>query len=351
MELRGLDYLIVSPSADLVYLTGYNALNFERPTLLTLPRAADPFFLVPALEADKARSASPDVEVRAWQDTDDPWAILRAHIGDGARDIAVSDSMRANFVLDLQRTLPAPRLQAAGPLMAALRQRKEPGEIAALREASRRTDHVYDLLRREVLSGLSEAEVADLIGRGLKANGLAWKWSYICSVASGEHSSSPHHTLSQRTLCPGDAVCVDFGGRYGDYLSDLTRTMHIGSPPPEFAHVYGVVQKAQEQAFKAVQPGVPAGEIDRAARDVINVAGYGRYFIHRTGHGLGIEVHEPPYIVAGNAEPLAPGMVFSVEPGIYLPGRFGVRIEDTVLVTGDGGERLNLSTHDLCVVR
>jgi len=342
---------MVSPSADLVYLTGYNAPNFERPTLLILPQRGDPLFVVPQLEADKARAASPDIEVRAWGDAEDPWVVVRAGVRNDARTVAVSDDMRASFVLAIQRTLSGAQLEAAGSLMASLRQYKEPDEIACLREAAHRTDVVFDRLRTETLAGLAEPEVADLIGRHLKAAGLTWKWSYVCSVASGENSSSAHHTLSARTVKAGDAVCMDFGGKYGDYPSDLTRTVHVGAPAREFTEVYAVVQDAQEQGVRAVRPGVLAGEVDRVARDVITRAGYGPYFVHRTGHGLGLEIHERPYIVAGSREALAVGMVFSVEPGIYLPGRFGVRIEDTVVVTPDGCERLNLSTHELCVVR
>jgi Xaa-Pro aminopeptidase len=351
MERRGIDYLILSPSADLVYLAGYNALNFERPTLLVLPRTGTAFFVVPELEADKARASSPDLEVRAWSDTDDPWTILRAGVGAGPRTIAVADVMRASFVLTLHRVLPEASLQPAGALMARLRERKEPDEVAALREAARRTDVVFDRFRAEALAGLTELDVADLIGRHLKAAGLAWKWSYICSVASGEHSASPHHTLSERVLRPGDAVYVDFGGTYANYPSDLTRTLHIGPPSDEFRRVYDVVRDAQERAFRAVRPGVAAEEIDRVARDAIASAGYGPFFIHRTGHGLGLEIHEPPYIVGGNGDALVEGMVFSIEPGVYLPGRFGVRIEDTVAVTDRGAERLNGATHELCIVR
>ena len=351
MEGHGLDYLIVGPSADLVYLTGYHALNFERPTLLIVPRSDDSFFLVPELEADKARGAAPDIEVRAWGDTEDPWAILRAGIVTTPLVIAVSDVMRASFALTLQRVLPSVDVRPAGTLMAVLRERKDAEEVAALREAARRTDLVFDRLRGETLSGLAETEVADLIGRHLKTAGLTWKWNYICSVASGEHSASPHHTLSDRALRPGDAVCIDFGGTYAGYPSDLTRTLHIDPPRGDFTHVYGVVRDAQERAFQAVRPGIAAEDIDRAARRTIADAGYAQFFIHRTGHGLGLEIHETPYIVEGNRQPLLPGMVFSIEPGIYLPGKFGVRIEDTIVVTDSGAERLNESTRDLCIVR
>ena len=347
----GLDHLIVGPSADLIYLTGYNAHNFERPTLLVLPRAGAAYFLVPELEADKARAAAPDVELRAWSDAEDPWAVVRAGIGAGPWSIAVSDVMRASFVLTLQRVLPNATLRPAGGLMGRLRERKERGEVDALREAARRTDEVFNRLCGEPLAGRTEVEVADLIGRHLKAVGLAWKWSYICSVASGENSASPHHTLSDRALRAGDAVCVDFGGTFAGYPSDLTRTVHVGPPPDEFRRVYAVVRDAQERAFRAVRPGVAAEQVDRAARDTIAAAGYGQFFIHRTGHGLGLEIHETPYIVGGNGQALSAGMVFSVEPGVYLPGNFGVRIEDTVVVTDGGAERLNGATRDLRIVR
>jgi Xaa-Pro aminopeptidase len=350
MARLDLNCLIVSPSADLVYLTGYDALNMERATLLVLPRVGAPFFLVPMLEAPKARSASPEIEVCAWGDTEDPWDSLRRRVGGRPQTVAVSDTMRANFVLAMQHALPEVRLHPAGPLMASLRQRKEPEEIEALREAAHRTDAVFDRVRRDALGGLTETEVADLIGKYLKAHGLAWKWNYICSVAAGEHSASPHHTLSDRTLQIGDAVCMDFGGKYRDYVSDLTRTVHIGTPPREFVEAYAVLQEAQQQAVQAVRPGVAVEEVDRVARDIITRAGYGDYFVHRTGHGLGLEVHEPPYIVAGNTELLTPGMVFSIEPGIYLPGRFGLRIEDIVIVTDRGCERLNLSPRQLYVI-
>ncbi|HLJ59454.1 MAG TPA: Xaa-Pro peptidase family protein [bacterium] len=346
----GVEHLIVSPSADLVYLTGYDAMNMERPTLLVLPQAGDPFFLVPQLEADKTRAAAPGIEVRGWRDEEDPWRALRARIGDAAGVVAVSDVMRAGFVLAIQEAFPRARVRSAGALIGGLRQYKDADEVEALREAGRRTDAVFEHLRTETFAGRTEVAVADLIGRHLRAQGLAWKWSYICSVAGGDHSASPHHVLSERPLRGGDAVCMDFGGKYREYVSDLTRTVHIGPPDEEFARVYGVVREAQERAVRAVRPGVPAEEIDRAARGVIAGAGYGDYFTHRTGHGLGLEVHEPPYIVAGNTAPVRPGMVFSVEPGIYLPGRFGVRIEDIVVVTRDGCERLNQAHRDLCVV-
>jgi len=350
MGNREVDYLLISPSADLLYLTGYDALNLERPTLLALPRSGDPFFLVPHLEEEKARAAAPSIEVRAWRDTEDPWALLRAGLTDAPCTIAVADGMRATFVLAIQDTLPRARVRPAGAVIGALRQFKEADEVGALREAGHRTDAVYEEILRETFSGLTEVAVADVVGRRLRSHGLAWKWSYICSVGSGEHSASPHHVLSDRAVRTGDAVCMDFGGKYADYVSDMTRTVHVGPPDEEFTRIYEIVQEGQERAVRAVRPGVPAEEIDRAARDVIAAAGYGESFTHRTGHGLGLEVHEPPYIVAGNAAPVLPGMVFSVEPGIYLPGRFGVRIEDIVVVTSDGCERLNLARHELCVV-
>jgi Xaa-Pro aminopeptidase len=225
---------------------------------------------------------------------------------------------------------------------------KDEREIALLAEAARRTDESWEEFLTFSITGLTEWEVRDHLMGLLSARGLQ---PVFCNVGSGPHGASPHQTASDRVIGPGDAVVCDWGGTLEGYNSDVTRTAHVGEPSPEFVRAYEAVLAANQAAFEAVRPGVPCQEIDRAARSVLTEAGYGDAFIHRTGHGLGLSLHEEPYLVEGNTLPLTEGMVFSDEPGVYFPGQFGIRIEDTVVCTGDGGRRLNEATRALTVMR
>jgi Xaa-Pro aminopeptidase len=362
-----LDALLVGVGADLRYLAGYEAMPLERLTMLVIP-AADgvPMTLVaPRLEATPARRcpavASGAVAVATWEETEDPMALVAATLasatGRPAADraaVAVSDGLRAAFVLGLQGVLPGARFSLASAVLRALRMRKDADEVALLRAAAQAADRVVAAIAAGSLVGRTEAEVAREVRERLLAEGHDEAEFWI--VASGPNSASPHHEPGERVIAAGEPIVIDIGGRLGGYGSDITRTIWVtggdpaNGPDAEFLRLYGVLQAAQAAATAAVRPGIACERIDAVAREQIDAAGYGRNFIHRTGHGIGLEGHEEPYLVAGSAEPLATGMAFSVEPGIYLEGRYGARIEDIVVCGGAGPVTLNELARDLLLV-
>jgi Xaa-Pro aminopeptidase len=351
----GLGALLLTPGPDLRYVIGYDANQLERLTCLVIPAAGAPFLVVPRLELPAAQ-ASPagalGLEMIPWDETDDPYALVAKRLGAsapaGVSSVGLADRMWALMVLRLREALPDARQGLASAALSGLRIRKTPAEIAALRAAGAAIDRVHARVPGWLRAGRTERAVAADIAEVIAAEGHA-RTDFVI-VASGPNAASPHHEASGRVLTPGDVVVVDIGGTMpSGYCSDCTRTYAIGTPPPGFADYYAVLKDAQEAACAAVRPGVSAEAVDAAAREPITAAGYGAQFIHRTGHGIGLETHEDPYIVAGNAQPLEPGMAFSVEPGIY-PGPHGARIEDIVVCTGTGGERLNTVTRDLVVV-
>jgi Xaa-Pro aminopeptidase len=344
----GLDAVLLTPGSDLRYVTGYEAKQLERLTCLVVPAAVEPALFVPRLELAAAKAAiTQDLEMVPWGETEDPFALVAKRIG-AAGSVGLSDAMWAMFVLRFRDVLPGARQVLASSVLRDLRIRKSPAEVAALREAGAAIDRVHAQVAGWLKPGLSERAVGSRIGEAILAEGHGQVDFTI--VASGPNAASPHHEVSDRVLGAGDVVVVDIGGRMlSGYCSDSTRTYAIGEPPAEFAAYYSVLQSAQAAACEAVRPGVTAESVDLAARSVIEAAGYGEQFIHRTGHGIGLETHEDPYIVSGNTQVLEPGMAFSIEPGIY-PGPHGARIEDIVVVTEDGVERLNLTPRDLIVV-
>jgi Xaa-Pro aminopeptidase len=349
IDARELDALVLSPSPDLVYLTGYDPIPFERPTLLVLRPGADPVLLVPELERPLA-AASPvgdRLELVAWRDGTDPYEAAASILGAHAR-VAVADRLWASHLLGLQGALPGASFTAGSPLMGRLRAVKDAQELEALRRAGRAADETFRQVLELTFQGRSEEDVAHDLADLLVRNGHARAEFTI--VASGPNAASPHHEPGGRTILPRDAVVMDFGGELGGYFSDTTRTVVVVEPPDGFESAYDVVREAQAAAVDAVRPGIETQDLDRIARSTIDGAGFGDRFIHRTGHGIGLEVHEPPYLVEGDRTVLEPGMTFSVEPGVYLDGRFGVRIEDIVVVTEDGVERLNRSARDLRIV-
>ena len=281
-----------------------------------------------------------------WDETDDPYRLVAQRLAHPS-SVGLADQMWAMMVLRFRDALPGTRQGVASAALRGLRMRKTPAEVAALREAGDAIDQVHARVPGWLRPGRTERAVAADV-----ASAIAERHARVdfVIVASGPNAARPHHEPSERELSPGDAVVVDIGGTMATgYCSDCTRTYAVGTPPPGFAAYYRVLKAAQDAACAAVCPGVPAEAVDAAAREPITEAGYGDYFVHRTGHGIGLETHEDPYIVAGNAEPLAAGMAFSVEPGIY-PGPHGARIEDIVVCTADGCERLNNVTRDLVVV-
>ena len=356
LAAAGVDALLLTPGAELRYLTGYDALPLERLTCLVLPVTGDATLVVPSLERPRAADspvADLPIALVDWPETADPSALvarlLTDAIGRTPARIAVADRMWAIQSLALAAALPSAVLTPAGPLLRELRMRKDPAELTALRDAAAAIDRVHDRLPQWLRAGRTESEVGRDIAEAILAEGHVTVNFVI--VAGGPNGASPHHETGKRVLQRGDLVVVDIGGtNAAGYCSDSTRTYALGDPGDEARAMYAVLQRAQEASCASVRPGAQAQAIDAAARDVIAEAGYGEFFIHRTGHGIGLDEHEEPYVVAGNAEPVAEGMTFSIEPGIYLPGRFGARIEDIVAVTAGGVERLNLSPRDLVVL-
>lgn len=347
----GLAGLVITPGYDLRYLVGSRAQTFERLTALVLPADGDPTIVVPRLELAALKdSAIPelDVAVRDWVDGDNPYELVAEALGGGTLRTAVTDSMPALHLLPLAGVLGEVPVLATDVLRR-LRMRKDAAEIDALRKAGAAIDRVHARVPEFLVAGRTEADVAADIAEAIVAEGHS-EVAFII-VGSGPHGADPHHECSDRELRAGDVVVVDIGGPYEPgYNSDSTRTYSLGEPDPEVARRYAVLQRAQRAAVEAVRPGVTAEQIDAAARDVLAAEGLAEAFVHRTGHGIGLSVHEEPYIVAGNDLPLEVGMAFSVEPGIYFPGQWGARIEDIVIVTEDGAESVNNRPHDLVVV-
>jgi len=346
---RDLDAIVVSPSPDLVYLTGYDPMVLPRPTLLVLRSGRDPILLVPELERALA-AASPvgeRIEIVTWRDGSDPYEAAASLLA-GASRIAIADRLWASYLLGLQRTVADATFTTASPILGRLRAVKDAHELDALRRAGLAADETFRQILGIGFRGRTEEDVAQHLADLLVANGHARAAFTI--VASGPNAASPHHEPSGRTIHPGDAVVLDFGGELAGYFSDTSRTVVVDHPPEGFEEAFGVVLEAQGAAAEAVRPGLEAEVVDRTARSIVEAAGLGDRFIHRTGHGIGLEIHEPPYIVEGDRTVLEPGMTFSIEPGVYLEGRFGIRIEDIVAVTADGVERLNRSSRNLQVV-
>ena len=346
-----MDALLITPGPDLRYLTGYDAIPLERLTCLVVQAQGDPVIVVPRLEKPAAL-ASPigdlGMEILTWGETDDPYALVASLLPGRART-GLDNHMWAEKVLRLRAAMPGSEQLLGGTVLRELRIRKTPDEVEALRRAGAAIDRVHARVPEWLRAGRTEREVGKDIADAIVAEGHV-RVDFVI-VGSGPNGASPHHELSDRVIQDGEPVVVDIGGTMPDgYCSDETRTYSVGEPPAEFREYYAVLLAAQVAACEHVRPGVTAESVDAAARDVISDAGYGEYFVHRTGHGIGLETHEEPYIVSGNTELLEPGMAFSVEPGIYLPGRHGARIED-ILVCGDAaGERVNLRPRDLVIL-
>ncbi|MBQ1090415.1 aminopeptidase P family protein [Streptomyces sp. B93] len=346
----GLAGLLVAPGPDLVWLTGYAPPAVtERLTLLVLAPGRVPTLVVPTLEAPDAAKAAgaPVLTLSDWTDGTDPYAATAALLGAGGR-FGISDNAWAMHLLGLQQAMPGTSYAALTEALPMLRAVKDGAELELMAAAGAAADAAFEEIRKVTFSGRRESEVAADLAELLRAFGHTQVDFTI--VASGPNGANPHHEAGDRVIRHGDMVVLDFGGLRDGYGSDTSRTVHVGEPTDEERRVHDLVRAAQEAGFRAVRPGVACQEIDRAARAVITDAGYGEYFIHRTGHGIGVTTHEPPYMIEGEELPLVPGMCFSVEPGVYLPGRFGVRIEDIVAVTEGGGRRLNDTTREMVIV-
>jgi Xaa-Pro aminopeptidase len=346
----GLVGVLVTPGPDLIYLTGYAPVAItERITMLVVPVDREPSLIVPKLErpdAEEAPGASL-LRITDWTDGNDPYeAAARLLAADGR--YAVSDSAWSMHLLGLQDRLPGSTYVSMTAALPMLRAVKDDNEVERLAAAAAAADRTYEAILDVRFAGRSEIEVGADLADLLRLHGHSQVDFTV--VGSGPNGANPHHEIGPRIIQQGDMVVLDFGGLKHGYGSDTTRTVHVGDPSTEEREVHEIVRRAQQEGFDAVRPGVECQEIDRVPRAVITEAGYGDFFIHRTGHGIGVTTHEPPYMVEGETHQLQPGMCFSIEPGIYLPNRFGVRIEDIVTVTPDGGRRLNQTRHDMAIV-
>jgi len=351
MVEHGVDACLATPSSDMFYLAGIAAHASERPTVLAVLASSESTLVVPQLET----SGLPNLgatRVIAYGETGDPAGTL-ADVVREKNDrplVAISDTAYASHLLRLQLALPTAAFQPMTPLLRLLRMRKTGQEIRVLREAGNRIDRAFQALLEESFAERTEVEIGERLRKRVRDEGLSdAAWGPI--VASGPNSASPHHEAADRRIADGDAILLDFGGQLEGYQADITRTIHVGEPSEKFRHVYGVVREAQEAGVNAARVGAEAQAVDAATRDMIAAAGFADFFIHRTGHGIGLDVHEEPYIVAGNSTRIDPGMAFSVEPGVYLPREFGVRIEDIVVMDGTGGAiRCTEARRDLVIV-
>ncbi|MFN8035257.1 MAG: Xaa-Pro peptidase family protein [Acidimicrobiia bacterium] len=347
MEELGVDALCCSVGADLPYLTGYEAMPLERLTMLVVgPGPGEAHLVVPQLEAPRAGDLE-SAELVAYEETDDPIALVARLLGPSRR-VAIGDQTWARFVIDLQHAVPAADWCRASGVTGPLRAIKDPTEIELLRAAARAVDEIAREMATHPFAGRTERDVQReledrIVGHGHERVNFA-------IVASGPNGASPHHDPSDRVIERGDVVVCDFGGRMHGYCSDITRVFCADEPGSEVRDAYAVLREAQEAAVQASVVGAACEDVDAAARRVIEKGGYGGHFVHRTGHGIGLEEHEDPYLVAGNRAPLEVGHAFSIEPGIYLPGRFGLRLEDIVVATADGPDRLNDASRDLAIV-
>jgi D-alanyl-D-alanine dipeptidase len=360
MVAAGLDFLVVGPSADLTYLTGAQLRPSERMAVLVVPRLAPPVLVVPFFEAASLHDLPPDVRVLTWTETENPGAIaasvlagtMHGEPGNVNVTVGVGERLWSVFLLRLQAELPRASFTSAGPVLGEARVIKSSREIDLMTRAGAMLDDAFAELVGEQFSGRTEIDISNGLMKMLEARGMEVENPPI--VGAGENGASPHHHASGRVLRAGDVVVVDFWGSLHGYFSDCTRTVFVGdepAPESEERRVYNLVRDAQEVAAAAAKPGMTCEALDAVARDYLTQAGYGDYFIHRLGHGIGLDGHEPPYIVSGNQALLQPGMAFTIEPGLYLPGRFGVRIEDSVWLNEAGAVSFNRSSHEVVVVK
>jgi Xaa-Pro aminopeptidase len=345
-----IDVLALSPDDDMRYLLGFMPHPDERPCYLLLDTDGEAF-VVPSLNAAEAARhvTAPSF---AYTDADGPAHALtgavRALGGRSPRRLAVSDTMRADFVLTLQRAYPDAQLALGSVILGPLRMRKSPEELEVIARSGRQADQAVREAWAACRAGASEREIAEVAEASFKRSGA--EEVLFTQVAAGPNGAFPHHRSSDRTLRPGDSVTMDFAGRLDGYASDITRAAFIGTPPPKYLEVHRTVDAAVVAGMAAARPGALLRDVDLAARGVIERAGYGQYFIHRVGHGLGLTGHELPSVTHLNTDPIAEGMVFTVEPGIYLPGEFGVRLEEVVYISKDGAHRLSELPRDVHVI-
>jgi Xaa-Pro dipeptidase len=348
MQQEELDLTVLGPSANMFYFSGMRTSPDERLQVLLIPAAGQPVAVFPQMYRKQAETSLTSLyEIRDWADSQDPLRVVSTALGGRKpRRVVVDDTLWSCHLVSLLGVFDdVPSLATVSALAGSLRLYKDRHELELLRQAGEAADQVMEKVRDSIRPGMTERQLGAFIENAYRD--LADDISFKPIVASGPHSASPHHSTGTRAFAKGDFVVVDCGGLVGGYCSDITRTFCLGQADEEMRQVYKAVMEANQAAYEAVGKGCSGEEADAAARSVITNAGYGPRFIHRTGHGIGLEVHEAPYLVDGNREELASGMVFSIEPGIYLDGSFGVRIEDIVALTEDGAEQLNRFPREL----
>jgi Xaa-Pro aminopeptidase len=351
MDDAGVGLIAIAPTDNLRWLLGFAPLYDERACAL-LVSAESVAMLMPALNAEQAAAHAPDLALVRWADEAGPEAALReALVQTGAASqagvLAVDPEMRADHLLLLQDASADRRTIDASPVLGPLREVKDGSELALLAASSRIADLAVQAAWAACAPGVSERQVAETIGRVFRDHGCEPEFAI---VAAGDHGAFPHHHSSPDELAAGDAVVIDVGAIRDGYHSDITRMAFLGEPSARYREVHAAVEAAVVAAMAATRPGASSGEVDAAARGAITAAGYGEFFVHRTGHGLGLSGHEGPYVMDGSKVVLAEGMVHSIEPGIYLPGEFGVRLEEIVHVTADGCARFSDLDRDVHVV-
>lgn len=349
MTAERVDFLALGPGAHMQWLLGFHPHPDERPCLLcvTPTRAA---FLMPALNAEGSRPHT-DLPFHEWADADGPEVAFKRLIDDlgagSARRMVLDETMRADFAALVAEALPDAERQFTATTIGYLRMRKDEAEYRILKKNALIADKAMEAGWAAMAAGVTEEAVGAVIRDAFKEQGAMPLFDI---VGAGGNGAFPHHHSGDTVLAPGDAVVMDIGGGMGGYSSDMTRMAAIGTPPDGYEEVHAIVEAAVQAAMKAARPGVKAHEVDDAARGVITEAGFGEFFVHRTGHGMGVEVHEQPYLTSTSQTVLDTGMVFSIEPGIYLPGRFGIRLEDIVILREDGPETLSELPRTLKVI-
>lgn len=347
MQDKGVGYLVLGPSANMLYFTGLKTHVDERMQLLLIPALGPPSAVLPEMYKEKAEELiEGSFPLLTWSDQQNPLELVKKVVGKvNCHLIAVDDTLWSSHFIAIMEIFSDCSFIPASRVVNALRQFKDDDEIIFLAKSGELADSVMTKVQKEIRPGISEKELAQFIETSFRH--LADDISFKPIVASGPNGASPHHSAGERTFKMGDFIVVDCGGLQNGYCSDITRTFCLGKAGEEMKKVYQAVREANEKAFEAIARRCSGEKADSAAREVITKAGYGPNFTHRTGHGIGLDVHEAPYLAAGNGDEILPGMVFSIEPGIYLAGSFGVRIEDIVAVTDKGPQRLNRFTHDL----
>jgi Xaa-Pro aminopeptidase len=350
MKDNNVDLVVLGPGTHMNWLLGFNPYPDERPCMLLIGKEKEAF-LMPSVNVEDAKKRT-DIAINSWKDENGPDQALKEallYIGESsAKHIAIDEAMRSHFALIVIEALPNPTYEFTASTIGALRMRKDQTEFINLKENALIDDRAMQAGFAAIKEGVTELEIGEAINKHFISEGAK---PQFCIVGSGPNGAFPHHHTGDRKVEYGDAVLIDIGGRKGTFPSDMTRMSVLGEPPEGYLEIHAIVERAVQAAMSAAKPGVMAKEVDAAARNVITEAGYGDYFVHRTGHGLGIDIHEPPYITATSEVILDEGMVFSIEPGIYLQGRFGVRLEEIVILRADGPEILSELTRELNIIK